>query len=325
MVLAHSLVEHLKDIILPGKGVLTRLKFKANYVEITKLQLQAIRKAIFMDDYEQLKIIMDACGLKPFDSPYVCGVLFAREKQYKWTYRSDLLYDNWGMDWHYRKTGYSIFRHACAQSSINIVSSVRKLKKSGKLKDKNNSTWESAVLRPVLKSTIPMETAITSDSDMTNIDDDALEKRDFFVCHAQASGGDQAQTITLHLKARGYKVWYDMDMPSVTEDTMAEGVRKCTAFILFLSENVFSRPFCRLEIIEAVKCHKILIPVYEADARHGAFDFCHALDDPSIPEDFKGIARAIIGRYEALPYRRKKHEREVFHSLTYSVISMHSY
>jgi len=221
MILAYSLVEHLKDIILPGKGILTRLKFKSNYVEITKLQLQALRKAIFMDDYEQLKIIMDTCGLTPFDSPYVCGVLFAREKQYKWTYRSDLLYDNWGMDWHYRKTGYSIFRHACAQSSVNIVSTVRKLKNAGKIKDKNISSWESAVLRPVLKP-ITTETVMTNDSDMTNSMDDALEKRDFFICHAQASGGDQAQTIALHLKARGYKVWYDMDMPSVTEDTMAE-------------------------------------------------------------------------------------------------------
>ena len=310
MLLAQNLSKNLNEMIMPGKGCLTRLKFKARYVEITMNQLQAIRKAIFLDDFEQLTILLDACALSPYDSPYVKGPLCATQKKYLWTYRSDLLYDNWGMDWHYRKSGYSVFRHACAQSSTNIVFSVRSEKNvkghaNGKSPTLGLTSWESAVVSDRTPTSTSSSISISS-----GISSSSFDSRDFFICHSQASGGDQAQTIALHLKTQGYSVWYDMDMPLVNENTMREGVQKCKAFILFLSENVFQRPFCRFEIKEAVSCNKVLILVYEPDVRHGAFDFCTALDDPTIPLGFKDIARALIGQYEAIPYRRKKHERD---------------
>jgi hypothetical protein len=37
-------------------------------------------------------------------------------------------------------------------------------------------------------------------------------KWDFFLSHAQATGGDQTQTTSLRLKGEGKTVWYDNAM-----------------------------------------------------------------------------------------------------------------
>jgi hypothetical protein len=58
---------------------------------------------------------------------------------------------------------------------------------------------------------------------------------DYFLSHGQAGAGDQVMALSMHLKARGKRVWYDMDMQDRSEAAMREGVMHCDNFIVFLS------------------------------------------------------------------------------------------
>ena len=58
---------------------------------------------------------------------------------------------------------------------------------------------------------------------------------DFFLSHAQATGGDQAQNTSLRLKTKGKCVWYDNAMADRSEAAMQEGVENSDNFLLFLS------------------------------------------------------------------------------------------
>jgi hypothetical protein len=58
---------------------------------------------------------------------------------------------------------------------------------------------------------------------------------DFFLSHAQATGGDQAQNTSLRLKEKGKTYWYDNAMKDQSTNAMEEGVRGCGTFLLFLT------------------------------------------------------------------------------------------
>ena len=58
---------------------------------------------------------------------------------------------------------------------------------------------------------------------------------EFFLSHAQATGGDQAQNTHLRLKERGRSCWYDNAMSDKSTEAMDEGVRCCGTFVLFLT------------------------------------------------------------------------------------------
>lgn len=58
---------------------------------------------------------------------------------------------------------------------------------------------------------------------------------DFFLSHAQATGGDLAQTVSLRLKAANKTFWYDNAMLDKSTRAMEEGVRGCGSFVLFLT------------------------------------------------------------------------------------------
>ena len=58
---------------------------------------------------------------------------------------------------------------------------------------------------------------------------------EFFLSHAQATGGDQAQATYLRMKSRGKSCWYDNAMSDRSTEAMEEGVRCCGTFVLFLT------------------------------------------------------------------------------------------
>ena len=58
---------------------------------------------------------------------------------------------------------------------------------------------------------------------------------DYFLSHAQATGGDQAQTTSLRLHAAGKTTWYDNAMQDRSTAAMEEGVQGCGSFLLFLT------------------------------------------------------------------------------------------
>jgi hypothetical protein len=66
---------------------------------------------------------------------------------------------------------------------------------------------------------------------------------DLFLSHAQATGGDQAQTTYLRLQAAKKTVWYDNAMLDRSTAAMEEGVKHCRCFVLFLTgDTVVTQP-----------------------------------------------------------------------------------
>ena len=98
-------------------------------------------------------------------------------------------------------------------------------------------------------------------------------------------------------------------MIDVTKPGMVAGVQNAAAFLLVLTKSVFTRPFCRLEIITAIKAGKPVITVMETDGRFAAFDFASKTTD--VPRGFCPIVEKICSDICAIPIRRDREEREL--------------
>ena len=66
----------------------------------------------------------------------------------------------------------------------------------------------------------------TSTADMHGLEILPLDERefDFFINHAQSTGGDQAKTLFLLLEAAGCKVWYDMHAAEIVSSQATAAV-----------------------------------------------------------------------------------------------------
>eukprot|EP00935_MAST-01C_sp_MAST-1C-sp1_P002835 g2835.t1 len=122
--------------------------------------------------------------------------------------------------------------------------------------------------------------------------------------HAQATGGDQANSIYLELERMGFAVWYDNRADDLTKEGMLKGIELSAAFILFLSNGVLTRPYCQMEIRHALALSKPMVLIYECDARFGSYDFREAR--AAAPSDLQ----AVLDCNEALPFRRRGYERD---------------
>ena len=131
----------------------------------------------------------------------------------------------------------------------------------------------------------------------------------FMISHYQATGGDQSNTLSLELEKRGWKVWYDNNMQNLTTEGMKEGVRCSAVFILFLSKDVFSRHFVKVEVLEALEQKKPFILVHETNQHHGAFDFSTGIKD-GVDNDFQKIAEKIVNNIESIGWERRDFKRK---------------
>ena len=96
---------------------------------------------------------------------------------------------------------------------------------------------------------------------------------DFFLTHAQASGGDQTKTLCLLLRQRGFRVWYDMEQWDKSEAAMERGVQNSQNLLIFLSDGYMGRPYCQKELRWGQQYGLRFIGVKETDERHGKADF----------------------------------------------------
>ena len=90
---------------------------------------------------------------------------------------------------------------------------------------------------------------------------------------------------------------------------MIKGVQQSAAFLLVLTNGVFTRPFCRLEILTAIKARKPFITVVELDPRFNSFCFEGAAT--KVPAAFAPIVQRIMSDICAVPIRRDHEERQV--------------
>ena len=107
---------------------------------------------------------------------------------------------------------------------------------------------------------------------------------------------------------------------------MLKGIEQAAAFVLFLSAGVLNRPYCQMEIREAIARNKPIVLLHEvscihvsrsgcscahslmrilkkSDERFGAFDFGSA--HAEAPADLQ----QLLDSHESLPFRRRGYER----------------
>ena len=65
--------------------------------------------------------------------------------------------------------------------------------------------------------------------------------------------------IYLELERLGFKVWYDNRADDLTKEGMLKGIEQAAAFVLFLSAGVLNRPYCQLEIRQAIALKKPIV------------------------------------------------------------------
>ena len=104
------------------------------------------------------------------------------------------------------------------------------------------------------------------------------EQHGVFLSHYQANAGPdvmdlKGQLEQQHASLRG-QIWYDKDNdPSVEQ--MRLGVRANRFFLLFLTEDVLCRPFCRKEIRWALHYGKMVVLLWKQEGRGADTAGCH--------------------------------------------------
>ena len=90
---------------------------------------------------------------------------------------------------------------------------------------------------------------------------------DFFLSHYQLNGGPQMAQLRAELALHhGKRAWFDKsETPSVKE--MLRGVANSDVFLLFLTRDVLTRPYCLMEIREALRLRKPIILLRETEPR----------------------------------------------------------
>jgi hypothetical protein len=165
----------------------------------------------------------------------------------------------------------------------------------------------------------------------------------FFLSHAAGEQGPTVQFIDHKLKDRGFSVWFDQSngragknraqtnaaeaeagldrggggvgggaVIDVTKAGMERGVQQSAIFVLVLSKSVFTRRFCRLEILAALQARRPFVTLHEADARYGKWDF--AAPTVGAPECWHAIIGQIMAEVTSLPLRRDEEEHELMMS-----------
>ena len=159
------------------------------------------------------------------------------------------------------------------------------------------------------------------------------KRQHFFICHHQASGGDQAMSLCLRLENEGYKVWYDNAVQGTERNLrgMKRGVRESECLLIFLSgrrekdaqpdplgeyEGPFTRWFCHEEMATAREHGLQCVGVMETDERHGKPEF--ALEKSRARTGGRGGGPVHTRHVEEnlrlldelcfIPYRRQEHE-----------------
>ena len=142
---------------------------------------------------------------------------------------------------------------------------------------------------------------------------------DFFLSHYIAEMGDIVGLVATKLEHRGFRPWFNKwngkgnaaeGRIEVTNEGMEYGVLHSSIFVLFLSNKVFTRPFCRLEILSALKAKRPFVTFIET-GRHGrAFDFGNATKE-GVPQSFHAIIDQIALQIGAIPLRRDIEEQEL--------------
>ena len=95
-------------------------------------------------------------------------------------------------------------------------------------------------------------------------------------------------------------------MNNINKEGMSQGVKGSAVFVLFMSEGVFTRPFVRFEIKEAIAAEKQIILVHETDGRFGKFKF---FDEKIIDANYEKVVKDyLLAEYESIGWERRNYK-----------------
>jgi WD40 repeat protein len=110
---------------------------------------------------------------------------------------------------------------------------------------------------------------------------------DFFLSHHQKDAQGNCGIIYGLLEKLGFKVWLDMKARDLSTKGMMRGVANSANFLLFVTKDLFSRPYCLKEIREAIKWNKRIIVIYEERRQFGGLPLEQHL--ANVPEEFRTL------------------------------------
>ena len=88
-----------------------------------------------------------------------------------------------------------------------------------------------------------------------------------FISHFQIEAAGEASRIFKALEDVGATGWLDMHADDLTEAGMRAGVENADIFLLLLTSNVLTRPFCLKELEWALAANKPIVMLVEEDTR----------------------------------------------------------
>jgi hypothetical protein len=94
-----------------------------------------------------------------------------------------------------------------------------------------------------------------------------------FISHMHTEAAGTASTLLYALGSIGPDAWCDMHQEDLTETGMRRGVEQSDVFLLLLTSNVLSRPFCLKEIGWALAANKLILIMHEEDERFAKWDY----------------------------------------------------
>ena len=142
----------------------------------------------------------------------------------------------------------------------------------------------------------------------------------FMICKHEGRGKADAMNLYLLLKERGYIVWISNDFEGPNKTEMRKAVRQSAVVLVFLTNGIFTRPWCRdVEMYEAIVHQKPFVLVRRTKGDHAFLDYnkeCCAstsaewfdLSSRVIPS-FEPVAKRLIAGCEMIEWTLNKTTR----------------
>jgi len=92
---------------------------------------------------------------------------------------------------------------------------------------------------------------------------------DIFLSHVQKHSADLCRNLKDCLEKQNISVWYDLTAGRLDAHGMIDGVTEARLFLIVLTKEYFTRPWCIFEYCLALAGDKKIVTVAESDTRHG--------------------------------------------------------
>ncbi|KAH9257762.1 hypothetical protein BASA81_004228 [Batrachochytrium salamandrivorans] len=158
--------------------------------------------------------------------------------------------------------------------------------------------WEDARTKDPSNSLVQEGVAVSS-----------LKRTTFtlFMSHAQAEAQNQVAHLSVLLRDKDAKIWFDMDSERLEARDMVRGIANSSTFLLYLTRSYLDRYFCRMELSIAKALEKPLVIVFEPDERFGGTsDYVQLVNQ--VTQKYPEFRSFLLGS-EAIPMARRAFQR----------------